>query len=75
MKLPRFNKKSEKNDQITIGHIKDLEREVSIQIQNDSQVTDEVVAEAKKIADNFSRVIKENNFSLLITVGAARKYK
>ena len=66
---------SKSNKKELIAETQRLERAVSLEIQNHNNAADEKVAEAKKIADNFNRVINENGFSLIIKVAATRKKK
>ena len=66
-----FKKNKHKKEQI--AETAQLEKQVSIEIQNHNNATDKVVAETQKIADNFNRIINENGFSLVIKIAATRK--
>jgi hypothetical protein len=63
-----FNRKKE-----SLATREDLEKKISVEIKQHEKITKKTVAETKKVADNFNRVIRNNGFTLQIHVAAGGK--
>lgn len=53
---------------------KQLERQVTIEVQHAKNATAKEIAKTKKITDNFNRVINQNNFTIRIHTAAGGKH-
>lgn len=50
--------------------LRELERQVVIEVEHHKDASAKKVAETKKITDNFNRIINQNNFTLTIRAAA-----
>lgn len=57
-----------------LEEVKELERQVSIEINHAKDASAKEIAKNKKITDNFNKVIAQNNFTIRIHTAAGGKH-
>lgn len=57
-----------------LEEVKELERQVSIEIDHAKDASAKEIAKNKRITDNFNKVIAQNNFTIRIHTAAGGKH-
>lgn len=54
--------------------VKELERQVTVEVEKAKKASTKEVAKSKKAIDNFNEVIKQNNFTIRVHAAAGGKH-